>query len=122
DSIRRRFVPERYPSRRMWQLAARSMERIRALSLGRDGAWFLFIGMSVMSVSNLGFQLVATRLLVPSEYGALSAILGLLAVFGVPAAALQVVITRAVVAKRPKDSDEVLPLVIGPLLAEAVIW
>ena len=100
---------------------------IRAISsLGRSGnrgGLVLFASMTVVNISNLVFQLVVVRALSPADYGALSALLGLLFIFNVPAASLQVVITRQVAARKQglQDGDEPLPVVAGPLLAQAVI-
>lgn len=56
-----------------------------------------------MSASNFVFHMVVGRLLEPSEYGALGALLGLMLVFQVPVAALQVAISRQVAARRAVD-------------------
>jgi O-antigen/teichoic acid export membrane protein len=98
-----------------------SVNVIRRSSLARDGGWWLLLGMMAVNSANFGFHLVVSRLLAPSEYGALGALLGLLVVLAVPAGALQVVITREVAARRARASAEVVPLVLGPLLSQAVV-
>lgn len=75
----------------------------------------------VASFANLLFHPIVSRAMPPSSYGATGALIGLLAVFVVPASALQVAVTREVAQRRSKTHVEDVPLVIGPLLVQSVI-
>ena len=86
----------------------------------RGGA-LLFGAISVANASNFLFHVVVSRALGPEEYGALGAVLGLLLLFGVPTTALQVAIAHEVASKRNASEGEPVPVVIGPLLANAVL-
>ncbi len=86
------------------------------------GGLALFGAMTFANIINFLFQLYAGRELGPEAYGELGALTGVLAVFSVPSAALQVVIT-ARVAGRLRDADgKPVPLEISPLLGQAVLW
>src|SRR5690606_34086992 len=54
------------------------------------------IAMMVMNVATYGFNLVAARLLVPAEFGALTALLSLILIANVVALALQASIARRI--------------------------
>lgn len=79
-----------------------------------------FLATTAVNVSNFLFHLVVVRDLSASDYGALGALLGLMLVIAVPTVALQIAITREVADRH--TSDEAVPVVIGPLLAEALLW
>lgn len=105
-------------------MLSRIVRAVKSLASARNrGGVVLFASMTAVNVSNLIFQLIVVRKLTPDDYGALGALTGLLFIFSVPAASLQVVITRAVASRRRglKDDDEALPIVVGPLLARAVV-
>lgn len=93
-----------------------------ASSLATTGGVLFFAAFTVVNASNFLFHLAVSRTLLPSEYGALGALLGLVLVLTVPAAALQVVITREVASRRGPAAETGLPIVVGPLLAQSVIW
>lgn len=74
----------------------------RRLSLRQGGTAF-FMAFTAMNVSNFAFHMVTSRLLGPSQYGALGALLSLMLVLQVPVAALQVAITQQVAHRRQAD-------------------
>lgn len=88
----------------------------------RGGAFMLFAAISVSNASNFLFHVAVSRRLGPEEYGALGAVLGLLLVFGVPTMALQVAIAHEVASRRGRPGSESAPVIVGPLLANAVLW
>jgi len=61
--------------------------------LVRASAW-LFAGFLTTGVFNYGFQVAMGRLLGPSDYGLMNALLGLCVVLGVPTATLSMVLAR----------------------------
>lgn len=82
----------------------------------------LVAGLTVVNVTNFAFHFIISRRLGPDSYGALGALLGIILVLTVPAGALQVVITREVASRRSGEDGAIVPVVAGPLLAEAVLW
>ncbi|HVE47620.1 MAG TPA: glycosyltransferase [Acidimicrobiales bacterium] len=78
--------------------------------------------MAVLNATNFVFHFVISRDLDPGSYGALGALLGIILVLTVPAAALQIVVTREVASRRGTETGPVIPLAAGTLLAEAVLW
>jgi O-antigen/teichoic acid export membrane protein len=106
-------------------MSIRLVRAVKSLTSARNrGGLVLFASMTAVNVSNLIFQLIVVRKLTPDAYGALGALTGLLFIFTVPAASLQVVITRAVASRRKglKEGDEPMPIVAGPLLLKAVAF
>lgn len=91
-------------------------------SLVGGGGLLLFVALSVVNASNFLFHVAISRRLEPSAYGGLGALLGLLLVLAVPVGALQMAITRKVAARRAEATAEIPPVIVGPLLAEAVVW
>lgn len=98
-------------------------------SLAGGGGLLLFAALTVVNTSNFLFHVAISRRLDPSDYGGLGALLGLLLVLAVPVGALQMAITRKVAAHRAsngepsgQDGATVPQVIVGPLLAEAVIW
>ncbi len=97
------------------------LPKLRTTAIARGGL-VLFAAMTFTNVINFLFQTIVGRELGPAEYGELGPLTGVLAIFSVPSAALQVVIT-ARVAGRLRDSEgKPVPLVVGPLLGQAVVW
>lgn len=94
--------------------------RMPSFPLG-GGALLLFSAISVANASNFLFHVAVSRVLGPEEYGALGAVLGLLLLFGVPTMALQVAIAHEVASRRAAPDNEPIPVVVGPLLANAVL-
>ncbi len=68
------------------------------------GTMLIAIAMGVMNVSTYGFTIIAARLLGPSEYGALAAVMGLLLVVNVVALGLQATGARRV-SNAPQDME-----------------
>ena len=98
--------------------------RLRVLSsssLAGGGGLVLFVTLTVVNGSNFLFHAAISRRLEPAAYGGLSALLGILLVLTVPVSALQLAITRKVAARRELGVDE-SRVVVGPLLADAVVW
>jgi O-antigen/teichoic acid export membrane protein len=97
-------------------------KRFSRTSLVTAGSIGLFAATTLVNLGSFAFHLVVSRQLTPEEYGALGALVGLLFVFTVPSAALQIAITREVAMRHVSDDDEPLPIVAGPLLASSVVW
>src|SRR5437868_3956487 len=74
-----------------------TLRRIRQSGLADQGGLFLLVSVTGVNAANLAFHVVISRILGPSSYGALGALLGLLVVLQVPVGAIQVAITREVV-------------------------
>ncbi|HEU4512198.1 MAG TPA: oligosaccharide flippase family protein [Nocardioidaceae bacterium] len=76
--------------------------------LGRSGmlrgTMLIAIAMGVMNLSTYGFTIIAARLLGPSEYGALAAVMGLLLVVNVVSLGLQATGARRV-SSSPEDME-----------------
>lgn len=76
--------------------------------LGRSGllrgTMLIAIAMGVQNVSTYGFTIIAARLLGPSQYGALAAVMGLLLVVNVVALGLQLTGARRV-SSAPEDME-----------------
>lgn len=81
----------------------------------------LFVTLTVVNGSNFLFHAAISRRLEPASYGGLSALLGILLVLTVPVSALQLAITRKVAARRDSGHGPG-SVVVGPLLADAVVW
>lgn len=99
-------------------------ERLRGLtssSLAGGGGLVLFVTLTVVNGSNFLFHAAISRRLEPASYGGLSALLGILLVLTVPVSALQLAITRRVAARMEAGSGPGA-VVVGPLLADAVLW
>jgi O-antigen/teichoic acid export membrane protein len=68
--------------------------------------------MGVMNVTNYGFTLLAARMLGPSQYGAVAALMGLMLVLNVIALGLQAAAARRI-SRRPDLAEEVHHSVVG---------
>ena len=101
---------------------ARIGKTLRLPSIMKGGGLAFFAAVSFTNLINFLFQLVVARRLGPSSYGELGALTGILAVFAVPSAALQVVITAQVAGRLRDSHGKPVPLVIGPLLASGLLW
>jgi O-antigen/teichoic acid export membrane protein len=88
--------------------------------LGSGAALMFLAATTAGNAANFLFHVIVSRQLGPSHYGALGAILGLVVVLAVPAGAVQLAITQRVA--RNRGTQDALPLAIGPVLSEAVIW
>ncbi|MGH9154160.1 MAG: glycosyltransferase [Acidimicrobiales bacterium] len=99
----------------------RRLGGLASSSLVGRGGLVLFATLTVVNGSNFLFHAVISRRLEPALYGGLSALLGILLVLTVPVGALQLAITRRVAARR-EAGEGPGAVVIGPLLADAVVW
>ena len=70
------------------------------------------LGMGVMNVTNYGFTLLAARMLGPSQYGAVAALMGLMLVLNVIALGLQAAAARRI-SRRPDLAEVVSHSVVG---------
>src|SRR3954451_19695565 len=86
------------------------------------GGLYLLVALMVANASRFLFHVAVSRYLVPASYGALGALLGIMLVLAVPATALQVAITKQVAARRVGPDDAPPPIIVGPLLGQAVVW
>jgi O-antigen/teichoic acid export membrane protein/glycosyltransferase involved in cell wall biosynthesis len=103
----------------------RVLKEARSSSLANIGSLVLVIASMVVNCSNFVYHIIVSRDLTPGSYGALGALLGLLLLFGVPASALQVAITKEVAAKRAENKEPnstVAPIAAGPLFTQSLIW
>ena len=87
------------------------LQRLRSDKLLRTTAW-MFASFMAGGVFNYGFQIAMGRMLPPAEFGLMNALLGLSVVFGVPTAALVMVVARKTAAYNAKgETDRVRRLV-----------
>src|SRR4051812_38730553 len=95
---------------------------LRRIAGERGGGGFLLFGaMTAVDVSNFLFHVLISRILGPSSYGALGALLGLLLVLQVPIGAMQVAITQEVAARRDAAGGTMPHLLIGRLVGLCVV-
>lgn len=78
------------------RLASRVLRRAFGSRGGEELAFFVSNG--VVNLANFGFFVIAGRLFVPSDYGAISALLGLVTVANTPLNAVQAAVVQATVA------------------------
>jgi len=90
------------------------------------GGWSLLVATTGVNGLNFLFHLLISRLLGPSHYGALGAVLNLISVLAVPLGAVQLAVTQAVVPRAGKGSMSLRRLIVKALLcatyAMALIW
>lgn len=78
------------------------------------GSLVFFAATAALNVVNFGFQVLVSRVLGPSTYSALSALLALLVIAGVPLSALQLACAAAQARSgAPTDARRVLQVVLG---------
>jgi O-antigen/teichoic acid export membrane protein len=82
------------------------VRRLPLSNLARGGGLVFLIASATLGLSNFVFHIVISRLLGPDQYGALGALLTVVLVLGVPLAAVQAAVTRAVAMR----GDEPVPL------------
>lgn len=82
-------------SRRRPTLIGSSLRRLRAGLLG-GGAWSFVVATAGVNGFNFVFHVLVSRLLGPSHYGALGALLNFISVLAVPLGAIQLAVTQAV--------------------------
>ena len=70
------------------------LKRMASSGLAQGGLGF-FVATGAVSVSNFLFHVVISRLLGPSVYGALGALLNVLLILSVPLGAIQAAVTRS---------------------------
>ncbi|MHB8189922.1 MAG: glycosyltransferase [Ferrimicrobium sp.] len=76
------------------------VKRLLASSALAQGGLAFFIATGVVSLSNFVFHMVISRMLGPSNYGALGALLNVMLVLSVPLGALQAAVTQAESSRR----------------------
>src|SRR4051794_14539661 len=101
---------------------SKAVRAVRGSSLVAGGGVLLFGAMTIVNASNFLFHVLISRILGPSSYGALGALLGALMVLQVPVGAMQVAITQAVAVRRESGADLPAPLLIGRLVSKAVMF
>jgi len=70
--------------------------------IGRE-SWLLFLAITVANASNYIFHVVISRILSPSEYGALGAVLAVLILLSVPLGAVQTTVAKRLAERRQLD-------------------
>lgn len=105
----------------MSRALAPALRALRESFLARDGGPVFFAAFAAANASNFVFHVIVSRMLGPSAYGALGALLGLTLVLLVPVTALQMAITQQVAARRHALRTSGQTLNIGPLLSRAVV-
>jgi glycosyltransferase involved in cell wall biosynthesis/O-antigen/teichoic acid export membrane protein len=83
---------------------ARSLRRLAPSGLLSHGGLSLVVATAGVNGLNFLFHVVISRLLGPAQYGALGAVLSVIAVLAVPLGAVQLAVTQAVVAGRKRMS------------------
>src|SRR5438105_3512957 len=106
----------------MKPVLSKTVRAVRGSSLVAGGGVLLFAAMTFVNASNFLFHVLISRILGPSSYGALSALLGALMVLQVPVGAMQVAITQAVAVRRESGAALPTPLLIGRLVSRAVMF
>jgi O-antigen/teichoic acid export membrane protein len=81
------------------------------------GGWSMVVGATGVSGLNFVFHVLISRLLGPSSYGALGAVLNVISVLAVPLAAVQLAVTRAVVSGAAKER-----MSLRTLTVKAMLW
>jgi O-antigen/teichoic acid export membrane protein len=109
------------PDPLMKQVLSKTVRAVRESNLVAGGGVLLFGAITIVNASNFLFHVLISRILGPSSYGALGALLGALIVLQVPIGAMQVAITQAVAVRRESGADLPAPLLIGRLVSKAVI-
>src|SRR3954451_12243583 len=101
---------------------SKAVRAVRGSSLVAGGGVLLFGAMTIVNASKFLFHVLISRILGPSSYGSLGALLGALMVLQVPVGAMQVAITQAVAVRRESGADLPAPLLIGRLVSKAVVF
>ena len=81
------------------------------------GGWSLVVATTGVSGLNFLFHVLISRLLGPSQYGALNAVLNVIAVLAVPLGAVQLAVTQAVVSGAGKER-----ISLRRLTVKATLW
>lgn len=77
--------------------------RRRASGLLGRGGWSFLVATTGVNGFNFLFHVLASRLLGPSSYGALGALLNVISILSVPLGAIQLAVTQSVVARRENE-------------------
>ena len=95
---------------RLQRFFHRGVRASRASILASGGGTVFLIAVAALNVSNFFFNVLASRLLGPSAYGALGSLLGLLAVVTIVFGALTVAVARIVAAEaKPAEPGDLAP-------------
>ena len=90
------------------------------------GGWSLVVATTGVNGLNFLFHFLISRLLGPSHYGALGAVLNVIAVLAVPLGAVQLAVTQAVVSRAGKERKSLRSLTVKTMLcgagAMAALW
>ena len=81
------------------------------------GGWSLVVATTGVSGLNFLFHVLISRLLGPSQYGALNAVLNIISVLAVPLGAVQLAVTHAVVSGAGKER-----ISLRSLTVKAMLW
>src|SRR5580704_13484429 len=81
------------------------------------GGWSLVVATTGVNGLNFLFHVLISRLLGPSQYGALGAVLNVIAVLAVPLGAVQLAVTQAVVSRAGKER-----ISLRRLTVKATLW
>src|ERR1700744_1583295 len=82
-----------------------------------NGGWSLVVASTGVSGLNFVFHVLISRLLGPSPYGALNAVLNIIAVLAVPLGAVQLAVTQAAVANSASERVSLRNLTV-----KAALW
>ena len=104
----------------------RSLHGRVATGLLGSGGWSIVVATTGVSGLNFLFHVLISRLLGPSHYGALGAVLNVISVLGVPLGAVQLAVTRAVAPGRGKGGRSLRRLIVKAMLwgtwGMAAVW
>ncbi len=81
------------------------------------GAIYYILASAALNVTNFLFHVVVSRIIGPTAYGGLGAVLGLIALLTVPISALQIAVTQAVSAQQSTDGHSLHILVRRSIIA-----
>jgi len=95
----------------------RSLREGIASGLLGSGGWSIVVATTGVNGLNFLFHLLISRLLGPSHYGALGAVLNVISVLAVPLGAVQLAVTRAVAPRQGRGG-----MSLGSLTVKAVLW
>jgi glycosyltransferase involved in cell wall biosynthesis/O-antigen/teichoic acid export membrane protein len=95
----------------------RNVRRGMVSGLLSHGGWSLVVATTGVSGLNFLFHLLTSRLLGPSQYGALGAVLNVISVLAVPLGAVQLAVTQAVVSRSGEERVSLRSLTV-----KAVLW
>ncbi len=104
----------------------RSLHGRIASGLLGSGGWSIVVATTGVSGLNFLFHVLISRLLGPSHYGALGAVLNVISVLGVPLGAVQLAVTRAVAPGQGKGGMSLRRLIVKAMLwgtwGMAAVW